>query len=300
MYHLLLSGGGADGIAYVGVIQALEEANLYHEIRHTAGTSIGAFFAFIVACQIPSVQLKPFIYDLCKHIETLQWQTNSVLNLITRMTIDSGQLLNTMIERVFVLAKIPLDTTFVQFSKMTGRTCGCCAVCVEQATPTYFTIDTTPDVKIFDALYASMAIPIIFPPKVMNGLHYIDGGFIDNFPIDIFLKQPYHKDQVNIQDIYGLYIYKTFEKSENPYTNLLSLGSALIRCIFTKSLFFVERYIKLLPNFMLLNDLPFNIIPYQANPQGFRLIFPEEKIKTCIELGYQTMKKKIESSQTLT
>jgi len=48
-----MSGGGADGIAYVGVIQALEEANHYHEIRHTAGTSIGALFAFIVALSNP-------------------------------------------------------------------------------------------------------------------------------------------------------------------------------------------------------------------------------------------------------
>lgn len=300
MYHLLLSGGGADGIAYVGVIQALEEANRYHEIRHTAGTSIGALFAFIVACQIPSVQLKPFIYEFCKYIESLQWQTNSVLNLITRMTIDSGQLLNTMIERVFTLAKLPLDTTFVQFSKMTGRTCGFCAVCVEKAYPVYFTLDTTPELKIYDALYASMSLPVIFPPKYIDGLNYIDGGFIDNFPLEIFLKEKYHKEQVNIQDIYGVYIYKTFEKSENPYTNLLSLGSALIRCILNKSIFFVEHYLKLLPNFILLTDLPFSIIPYQTNPQGFRLIFPEEKIKASIEHGYQIMKKKLESSQILT
>ena len=78
------------------------------------------------------------------------------------------------------------------------------------------------------------------------------------------------------------------------------MGSAVIRCILNKSIFFVEHYLKLLPNFILLTDLPFSIIPYQTNPQGFRLIFPEEKIKASIEHGYQIMKKKLESSQILT
>lgn len=300
MSHILFSGGGADGIAYTGVIQALEEAHLYSQIKHTAGTSIGAVFALLVACQIPSSQINILIKDYCSYIGTLQWQSNSLFNLMTKMTIDSGHVLTSLIDRVFAFTQLPEDITFVQFSKITGRTTGFCAVCLEKAYPTYFTLETTPDVKIYDALYASMALPILFPSKVIQGLHYIDGGFIDNFPLDIFLKQTYAKEQVNIQDIYGIYIHKTISSVENPCSNLFSMMTSVMRCIMTKTIFFIEHYIKLLPHFITLTHLPFSVIPYQATSQGFRLILTDEKINECIQEGYTIMKKKLESSQTST
>jgi predicted patatin/cPLA2 family phospholipase len=300
MHHIVFSGGGADGIAYTGVIQALEEANLYSEIHHAAGTSIGALYAFLVACQVSSLKLKPVIYDYCKYIETLEWKTSSVFNIVHRLSIDSGHILINLLDRVFELTQFSKDITFIQFSKSTGRTCSFCAVCLEKAYPTYFTLDTTPDVKIYDALYASMAIPMIFPPKQLNGLSYVDGGTIDNFPLDIFLQKAYHKEQVNIQNIYGIYIYRTIETVQNPCANMLSLGSALLRCIFSKTLFFIEHYVKLLPKFTLLEGLPFNVLPYQTSQQGFRLILTDEKITYCIQTGYTLMRKKLESLQTLT
>ncbi|HQL71397.1 MAG TPA: patatin-like phospholipase family protein, partial [Bacteroidales bacterium] len=45
---LVLSGGGAKGMAHIGVIRALEENNI--PIDYIAGTSIGAIIGALYAC----------------------------------------------------------------------------------------------------------------------------------------------------------------------------------------------------------------------------------------------------------
>lgn len=37
--------------------------------------------------------------------------------------------------------------------------------------------------SIAEALRASIAIPGVFAPKVINGIHYIDGGIVMNLPV---------------------------------------------------------------------------------------------------------------------
>eukprot|EP00760_Papus_ankaliazontas_P027967 PhM_4_TR3465/c0_g1_i1/m.25485 len=50
--NLVFEGGGAKGAAYVGVVRALEEANILPQIKRVAGASAGAFTAAVVAAGI--------------------------------------------------------------------------------------------------------------------------------------------------------------------------------------------------------------------------------------------------------
>src|SRR5437868_2977297 len=54
---LVLSGGGAKGYAYIGLIQYLEEAHLLPQIRTILGTSIGALFGTMIAIGLTSREM---------------------------------------------------------------------------------------------------------------------------------------------------------------------------------------------------------------------------------------------------
>src|SRR5437870_13873229 len=46
---LVFEGGGIKGLAYIGVLQALEEKNLLKDVKWVAGSSVGAMTALMVA-----------------------------------------------------------------------------------------------------------------------------------------------------------------------------------------------------------------------------------------------------------
>ena len=43
----------------------------------------------------------------------------------------------------------------------------------------------TPEMSLFTAINCSMAFPFIFPPMEYKGCQFIDGGVLDNFPMDL-------------------------------------------------------------------------------------------------------------------
>ena len=72
-----------------------------------------------------------------------------------------------------------------------------------------FSVDTTPDVCVFKACSASMALPILFKPVKIDDDYYYDGGFTNNFPIKIF-------ENVPMDNILGMILYKAFYETEIP------------------------------------------------------------------------------------
>ena len=56
---LVLSGGGASGVAHVGVIKALEENNI--PIDYIAGTSAGALVGSLYACGYSPEEIEQFV-----------------------------------------------------------------------------------------------------------------------------------------------------------------------------------------------------------------------------------------------
>jgi predicted acylesterase/phospholipase RssA len=57
-----------------------------------------------------------------------------------------------------------------------------------EGSPSYkiFGSEETPDVMVYDAVRASMAIPIVFTPHRIEGKLYVDGGVTASFPLDIY------------------------------------------------------------------------------------------------------------------
>jgi predicted acylesterase/phospholipase RssA len=159
---LVLSGGGARGFAHIGVIRAMNERRI--PIDYVGGTSMGAVIAAQYALGWDwrsMLQLNKEAWPRC------QPQRNFTLPLVA---LNSAKRMDQMLREMFGGAEIQnlrtkffcVSTNLTQAEAMIHRTG-----------------------SLWKAVRASVSIPGIGPPAIEGGEIYVDGGLVNNLPVDV-------------------------------------------------------------------------------------------------------------------
>lgn len=188
--NLALKGGGVRGIAFVGALRELEAAGMLSNLQRVAGTSAGA----LVAAMISAGHSVDSIDGLMRHLDFKKFEESwNPLRIATHYGLYSGNyILDFMTE---VLEQSPkglhADCTFTQLKTASGTDLYVFATDLNTFSVAEFSDDQTPDVKVAEAVRASMSIPMFFkawqfPDGKPNEHLYVDGGVIFNYPITFF------------------------------------------------------------------------------------------------------------------
>lgn len=164
---MVLSGGGARGIAHIGVIEELIKQG--YEIVSVAGTSMGAMVggAFAIG------KLEEFKQWMCS-LDKMK-----VFNLVDFTLSRQGLVKG---DKVFKRMK-----DFMPDAKIEDLPIPYCAVAVDIVNKEEVVFRTG---SLYDAIRASVSIPTVFTPvKTKNGL-LIDGGVMNNIPINRVVEVP--------------------------------------------------------------------------------------------------------------
>lgn len=158
---LVLSGGGIRGIAHLGVIKALIKAGI--KISAISGTSAGSIVGALYAAGIgPDEAL-----DLFSKTKLLKFiRPAGSLGLVS-IEHTSSLFKEIFTENLIERLKIPLTIAATNFS---------------QGKLVYF--DKGP---LIPAIQASCAIPGVFRPIRIDGQLFVDGGILNNFPVEPLL-----------------------------------------------------------------------------------------------------------------
>jgi len=157
---LVLSGGGARGIAHIGVIEELEKQGC--EIFSISGTSMGALVGGVYALG-KMEEFKNWLYTLDK----LKVFGLVDFSLSTQGLIKGDKVLNTMKD-------------FIPDSRIEDLGIYYTAVAADVIKKKEVTFT---EGSIYDAIRASIAIPsVITPVKTEDGL-LVDGGVLNNIPV---------------------------------------------------------------------------------------------------------------------
>jgi NTE family protein len=161
---LVLSGGGARGLSHIGVLKVLEESEI--PIDFISGTSMGAIIGACIARGMHSAE-----------IETLTIRFSNVRQLIRMVDLAGGRrgLLAGNHVRTFLADIIGSNTKFDQLKIPLSV----CSVDIDQGKEKVFT-----EGNILDAVMASISVPGMFAPQVVNEHQLVDGGVMDNLPVD--------------------------------------------------------------------------------------------------------------------
>jgi len=162
-FTLVLSGGGALGVAHLGVIRSLESSGL--SPGEVVGTSMGGIIGACVAIGMESDE----IFELLERFA-------GVRNWLKFSMSGNAIIEHDKIEEIFIeifgertMKEVDIPLKLIATDLVTGEK---------------KVFDSTCDVAIKDALLATMAIPGIFEEKTIDGVTYVDGFLCENLGID--------------------------------------------------------------------------------------------------------------------
>lgn len=200
---VVLSGGGAKGMAHIGVLKALEEYGV--PIDYIAGTSIGAIIGGMYAAGYSPQEIEEIVHsrefeDASRgHIDEkyffyylkpeqdpswinfhFGWEDRFELQNILRNNIPTNIVSPILMDLMFMELLGPasakagnnFDQLFVPFR--------CIAADIQNRVEVAFDRG-----NLADAVRASMTYPFYFKPIKIDGNVMMDGGMFNNFPADV-------------------------------------------------------------------------------------------------------------------
>ena len=192
---LVLSGGGARGAAHIGVIRALEEMHV--PIDAVAGTSMGAVVGGLYAAGLSGDEIAGVFREL--DWQDLLRDRAPRKDLVYRRKQDDRSFLATGGLGIRADDGVVLPLGLVQGQKITqvlrNATMGVADVQDFDRLPTPFRGLAT-DLEsgnpvvlrsgdLATVLRASMSAPGVFAPVEIDGRLLVDGGLVDNLPVDL-------------------------------------------------------------------------------------------------------------------
>ncbi|HJW43855.1 MAG TPA: patatin-like phospholipase family protein [Geothrix sp.] len=224
---MALSGGGARGLAHIGVLQRLEEVGF--PLDSIAGTSAGAMVGALYASGFSAPEIedlfgrldltRAFLEPLWRNPgETLGEQEDRSATLISierqngRLTLAQG--LRSGLEVQHTLQGLLARGSYFSdgnFDKL-QRPLRVLATNLETGQGRVFGKG-----DLVEAVRASMSIPGGFRPVVIDGQQYVDGALVENLPVST-VKEAFHPDLVIAVDI-------SAPLEHRPSTSILSVAT---------------------------------------------------------------------------
>lgn len=241
---LVLSGGGARGIAHIGVLKALNELNIQPSI--ISGSSAGAIIGVLYAMGLSSKEMLDFVghSSLWKFFR-LEWSSGGLSNL------------NYLKER---LIQIGIPDNFEDLNKKLF-------VCTTNLTKGKSEIFQ--EGPLLDTILASCSIPLVFKPVIIKGETHADGGILNNLPASPLISLT--------NRIIGVNVIPLSENREKDYQSSIQVAQRcfelfmnantkpdLIACDYVISPNVQDFYLFSLPKFNLIHDIGYNTTIAQA------------------------------------
>ncbi len=183
--NLVFSGGGVKGYSFIGCLKALEELKIIDNIKAISSTSIGALFSILCIIGYNSNELE----QIFSSIDFNNLQNFEILNFKNNYGFDNGENIMKFLKVLLTEKKFDPDITFLQLFEKTSIKFVISGTNISKQKIEYFNYETHPDMKVLTALRITMSIPIIYEYVKFQDDIYVDGGLLDDYPIDYFRKE---------------------------------------------------------------------------------------------------------------
>jgi NTE family protein len=204
---LVLSGGGAKGLAHIGTLKALEENHI--PIDYITGTSMGGVVGAMYAAgytpaEIEKIALSKDFQDWVNGRYTSDYnfffQKNSPnpAMLTAKLSVDTSLRLSfrsnlvndiplnfallELFSQASATSKDNFDNLFVPYRCMVSDVLSQASITVKSG-------------SLAEAVRATLTVPFVYRPIRLDGKYVFDGGIYNNFPADV-MKRDFKPDYV--------------------------------------------------------------------------------------------------------
>lgn len=161
---LVLSGGGARGLAHIGVYKAMAEAGIKPDM--VGGTSIGSIIGGLIAVGTEPGELE----EMARQYFLKNPTPITDLNFLPLISLMRGRKMEKLLNQVFGTTTI--EDCWLNFY--------CVSTNLTSSAPVVHN-----NGSLATAIRCSISLPGIFPPVINGGCVHVDGGIFNNLPIDV-------------------------------------------------------------------------------------------------------------------
>nr|QBK87472.1 MAG: patatin-like phospholipase [Marseillevirus LCMAC201] len=181
--RLVLSGGGPRGLAILGALHYVDEHKGLKDIQEYWGTSVGSVIILLLLIGYTPFEAFHQFFMLDHFADPTTFDLQSILETSALCPIEIfGQKVCHFIEKK--LGK-GVDPTFFDLYKQFGKKIHIIGSNTHTMRGECFDMDTRPLMRVIDAIEISCSLPYIFTKKKFEDQTYVDGGFINDYPINM-------------------------------------------------------------------------------------------------------------------
>jgi len=196
--HIVISGGGPSALLSYGVIKCLHRNKFINinDIESYYGTSSGGILSAILLLNIDFNILddylikRPWYKVFDENINIASSNSSGQFDLIDYITnkgIDGKLILIKLFEPLLSSCNIDINITLNELYKLTNKKLYVYGIDLNKdkyLNTIELSYENYPDLKLIDALTITSAVPFLFKPVFYNNMCLIDGGVINNFPLN--------------------------------------------------------------------------------------------------------------------
>jgi NTE family protein len=266
---LVISGGGLKGFSALGALVRLKELEIIDIPDVYCGTSAGACISLLLLIGYSPMD----IYEILSELDMSHMIVSNIDNILDEVNIG----LNSCDPIIYVVGHLikkkgySVKMSFMDLYNKTKKHLIITGVCLNDSSLHYFSYENTPNMNILKAITISISIPIIFKPCVYNNKLWVDGGVMNNYPIDLF------RDKLN--DVIGIYMGEEYNNTEH-FEDVQSYIHQVLRCIFRGM------------NYNKLEMYKENTIHIKAKNYSFGNELTKEEIHELYLCGYSSVNEK--------
>lgn len=185
--NLTFEGAGIFGITYIGALSVLESRNILSNIKGYSGSSSGSIVASLLAmdCSVKDLETIMIETDWSSFLDT-SCCCCGIFNIFSKYGYNKGKAKEKWLKKIIKQQTGNENFTFQQVYKIYKKKLYICAINLNSEMPVYFSHEYSPNMPVWLALHMSTCFPYVFSPIKYKKEYYVDGGVMENYPIEVF------------------------------------------------------------------------------------------------------------------
>lgn len=185
--NIVFSGASTKIYLFIGFLKYIKEFNndLLDNIKNFAGTSSGSIIAtgLVLGYTIEEMEELLIKLDLTRFKNI---NSDGILNFFDNFGLDNNFQFENLFRIMFKKKIKDENITFKELFNITNKRLIIVSTNINRKKTVYFCYKNTPNIKVIDALIASISIPLVYFPRKIDNELYLDGCITNHFPIQLF------------------------------------------------------------------------------------------------------------------
>lgn len=183
--HIVLSGGAYLGLYELGALMYLNKAGFYDlkNITSIHGTSIGGLLGTILCLDMKWDDITDYFVKR-PFIKMINISPSMFFDIIPNKGLLGINFFENMLKPLMKSKDIEIDITLEEFYKKTKKELYLYAVDINKYELKEISYKTYPNMQLIKGIQMTCALPYMFQPVWYENTYYLDGGLLNNYPID--------------------------------------------------------------------------------------------------------------------